>query len=102
LISVYAIRSIVTVVVGTVNTVKTPDIGTIVGVHGFSGETTKEFRRMNDNASRTLSVIKREAELFTDTSIYQYNSINTSAISKPIPIPLVKQKYIYGYGFYYE
>jgi hypothetical protein len=101
LISVYAIRSIVTVVVGTVDTVKTPDIGTSVGVHGFSGETTKEFRRMNENTSRTLSVIKREAELFTDTS-YQCNSINTSAISKPIPIPVVKPKYIYGYGFYYE
>ena len=92
MISSSAIHSIVIVVVGT------EDIGTVdIG--------TEDIVKKIERRESVVYLRQIGEHDISDNSINSYelrplDSANPS--SKPIPIPVVKPKYIYGYGFYYE
>jgi hypothetical protein len=107
LISNSAIHNIVIIVVGTKD-IGTKDIGTKdIGTKDI----VKKIKR-RESVVYLGQIVEHD---ISDNSTFLYETSSLPKIadllrpldsanpsSKPIPIPVVKPKYIYGYGFYYE
>jgi hypothetical protein len=67
---------------------RTPELGTSVGVRGFSGETTNEFRRMNDIEPTQEEEIPIKKRTIQDVFAYLFKSTK-AIVPKPSNIPYI-------------